>query len=164
MDTLFVALRVVVSLGAVLAVIWVAHRQITRRGSIGHADKPITIIGRQAVGQKASVVIIEVDGTRLLLGVTDHNISVLTETEKPAAPVARSFSRHLAIAEQAAAPVDTAASTTNGAELRRPRQRPPIARSGSSLSPASHGLLRGSILSAETWKLSWTALRQGYRT
>jgi flagellar protein FliO/FliZ len=171
MDTLFVGLRVVVSLGAVLAVIWYAHRRITKGAGLTRSDRPITIVGRQSLGQKSSVVIVEADGKRLLLGVTDHTITVLSETEARTAHIpnetldpidlrgpdelrapgevsARSFARHLAAVS---APVNTG-SSANPAAPARPQAL-----------PASHGLLRGSILSAETWKLSFAALRQGPR-
>jgi flagellar protein FliO/FliZ len=136
-DILFTGLRVLVSLGAVLGVIWYAHRRIAGRTSSSTAAKPITVISRQGISQKASVVIIEADGRRLVLGVTEHTITVLADGAVERAPAHRAdvFARTLA---------DAGATPT--------------------VLPASHGLLRGSILSAETWKLSWTALRQGSRT
>ena len=184
MDTLFVGLRVVVSLGAVLAVIWYAHRRITKGQSLTKSARPITIVGRQSLSQKSSVVIIEADGKRLLLGVTDSTITVLSETEArtahipdehissdgmplgtsprdrstidPSALGERAFARHLAAAaaqstNQSTNPLNTSAGTSAAA----PATPPSL--------PAPHGLLRGSILSAETWKLSFAALRQGPR-
>ncbi|MCU1405981.1 MAG: hypothetical protein JWQ43_2284 [Glaciihabitans sp.] len=203
MDTLFTALRVAVSLGAVLAVIWYAHRRITRGAGLVKSERPITIIGRQGLSQKASVVIIEAEGKRLLLGVTEHTITVLSDSDLPvvsydstasydstssydsaatgepttaAVPVdgerrrelegsARSFSRHLAETP----PAEPAQALT------RPRNRAaaspsvdaiiaanaPAITGAPTTFPAPHGLLRGSILSAETWKLSFAALRQG---
>lgn len=189
MDTLFVGLRVVVSLGAVLAVIWYAHRRITKGQSLTKSARPITIVGRQSLSQKSSVVIIEADGKRLLLGVTDSTITVLSETEARTAHIPdemssvdrisadhmqgdgmplgtnprdpstlgeRAFARHLAAAaaqstNQSTSPLTTSAGTRAAA----PATPPSL--------PAPHGLLRGSILSAETWKLSFAALRQGPR-
>jgi flagellar protein FliO/FliZ len=169
MDTLFVGLRVVVSLGAVLAVIWYAHRRITKGAGLTRSDRPITIVGRQSLSQKSSVVIIEADGKRLLLGVTDSTITVLSETEARIAHIpnetadvgdgsahdpsqpelsARTFARHLA----ASSTSPSIGTPTNTGAPASPQAL-----------PASHGLLRGSILSAETWKLSFAALRQGPR-
>ena len=190
MDTLFVGLRVVVSLGAVLAVIWYAHRRITKGQSLTKSARPITIVGRQSLSQKSSVVIIEADGKRLLLGVTDSTITVLSETEARTAHIPdelrsvdrvsadqingdgmplgtsprdrstidpstlgeRAFARHLA----AAAAQSTTTSTSQLTDRVAVPATPPSL-------PAPHGLLRGSILSAETWKLSFAALRQGPR-
>jgi flagellar protein FliO/FliZ len=76
-DTLFLALRVVVSLGAVLGVIWFAQRRLTRGKLLQKVVREIRVVGRQSVGAKASVVLIEADGQRLMLGVTDHSITVL---------------------------------------------------------------------------------------
>jgi flagellar protein FliO/FliZ len=190
MDTLFVGLRVVVSLGAVLAVIWYAHRRITKGAGLTRSDRPITIVGRQSLSQKSSVVIIEADGKRLLLGVTDSTITVLSETEARIAHIpngssdapgevfaqdaytqdgsahdptqpelsARTFARHLA----ASSPSASIAASHSGAS--RIGTSPSIGAPASPQAlPASHGLLRGSILSAETWKLSFAALRQGPR-
>ena len=186
MDTLFVGLRVVVSLGAVLAVIWYAHRRITKGAGLTRSDRPITIVGRQSLSQKSSVVIIEADGKRLLLGVTDSTITVLSETEARTAHIpdemvtpggsahdasqpelsARSFARHLAAASPS---TGTGPSSNPGpsANTGTPASLTGPANTGAPASPqtlpASHGLLRGSILSAETWKLSYAALRQGPR-
>ena len=194
MDTLFVGLRVVVSLGAVLAVIWYAHRRITKGQSLTKSARPITIVGRQSLSQKSSVVIIEADGKRLLLGVTDSTITVLSETEARTAHIPdemssvdrisadhmhgdgmplgtnprdrstidpstlgeRAFARHLAAAAAQSTNTPTnPLNTSAGTRAAAPATPPPL--------PAPHGLLRGSILSAETWKLSFAALRQGPR-
>jgi flagellar protein FliO/FliZ len=181
MDTLFVGLRVVVSLGAVLAVIWYAHRRITKGAGLTRSDRPITIVGRQSLSQKSSVVIIEADGKRLLLGVTDSTITVLSETEARIAHIpnetadagddpsqpelsARTFARHLAASSTSPNAAPSASIGTSPSGISRTGTSP---NSGAPASPqalpASHGLLRGSILSAETWKLSFAALRQGPR-
>ena len=144
MDTVFVGLRVLVSLGAVLAVIWYAHRRITKGKGPIKTVKPITVVSRQGIGAKASVVIIEADGRRLLLGVTEHSVNVLSESEA-ITPVVEEFSSYL--------------ETARGAEDSVPHT--PAFSGGSSSAPASQGMLSGSILSAETWKRSWVALRQG---
>lgn len=82
MDTLVVAVRVVVSLAVVLGVLWYLHRRISR-GRVRGAGDSLSIVGRQAVGQKSSVVIVSMDGRRFLLGVTEQGISML-HSEAPA--------------------------------------------------------------------------------
>jgi flagellar protein FliO/FliZ len=76
-DTLFLALRVVVSLSAVLGVIWFAQRRLIRGKLLQKAVREIRVVARQSLGSKASVVLIEADGKRLMLGVTDHSVTVL---------------------------------------------------------------------------------------
>lgn len=171
MDSLFLGLRVLVSLGAVLAVIWYAHRRITRGRRVDPAARPITVISRQGISQKASVVIVEADGRRLVLGVTEHSINVLSDSVAVTAVVSAIESK--APAHRADVFAERLAASTGS---NHPQAEPGIraaaaaasgttATSGTNLSlPAPHGLLRGSILSAETWKLSLTALRQGLRT
>src|SRR5688572_6100833 len=85
MDTVFVALRVILSLAAVLALLWYAQRRIGRGRKPGKAADLVTVVGRQGIGLKASVVVVDVDGTRFLLGVTEHAVNVLHSDSAPSA-------------------------------------------------------------------------------
>lgn len=131
MDTLFLALRVLLSLAAVLGIIWYAQRRISK-GTRSKAGKAITIIGRQGIGAKASVAVIEMDGKRFLLGVTEHQVTILHTAD---------------------APVETAAafSQVMEAETGEAPAKP-------ALEPAK-GPLAGSILSADTWRRAFASLR-----
>jgi flagellar protein FliO/FliZ len=84
MDSLILGLRVLVSLGAVLGLMWLLHRRL-RRGSGTPTAKALAVVARQSVGPKASVVLVDTDGQRFLLGVTEHGINVLHSSEAPAA-------------------------------------------------------------------------------
>lgn len=78
------ALRVVVSLGVVFGAIWFLSRRF--RGSSQRAAKrsaPVRVLGKAGVGGKSSVVVVETEGRRLVLGVTEHGISVLHQAEAP---------------------------------------------------------------------------------
>lgn len=134
MDELFLALRVLVSLAAVLGIIWYAQRRISRGSGRTKAHKPITVVGRQAVGAKASVAVVDVDGKRFLLGVTEQGVSLLHTSDTPPAP-AEAFSQVLQN-QDAASPVVLAAP-----EL------------------PSRSALAGSILSADTWRRAFASLR-----
>ncbi|MEH0109322.1 flagellar biosynthetic protein FliO [Tersicoccus sp. MR15.9] len=82
MDSFVLGLRVLVSLGAVLGLIWVLQRRVKRRGGLVRAAGPaISVLSRQGIGHKASVVLLDADGQRLLLGVTEHGVSVLRSAE-----------------------------------------------------------------------------------
>lgn len=106
METLFLALRVLVALGAILGLIWFVQRKMTGTGRksaggaksvagrFGGSKKAITVLGTHRLGAKASITVVEVDGVRMVLGVTEHGISVLENTPAPqavapaAAPIA----------------------------------------------------------------------------
>jgi flagellar protein FliO/FliZ len=129
MDTLFLALRVLLSLAAVLGVIWYAQRRIGR-GVRSRPGKTINVVGRQGIGAKASVAVIDVDGKRFLLGVTEHAVTILHTADAPTA-AAVAFSQVL---ETESAEKETAIATAKG----------PLA---------------GSILSADTWRRAFASLR-----
>ncbi len=89
MDTLVITLRVALSLGVVLALMWVLHRrmakgQFGRAKARGRRSAAIEVVGRIGIGGKASVVVVDVEGERLVLGVTEHGVSLLTSGEAPA--------------------------------------------------------------------------------
>jgi flagellar protein FliO/FliZ len=145
-ETLFVALRVLLSLGAVLALLWLLQRRFAR-GGVGavakaRAAQNPAVVGRQSVGSKASVVVVEHDGRRFLLGVTEHGVNVLHSSGiEPPAAIEPSpgldpdlFARELAAAE----PADVALVTQ---------------------AAGSPDRLAGSILSGETWKQAAAVVR-----
>lgn len=176
METVFIALRVALSLGVVLGLLWVIQRRLSSTGRAKRSAGVVNVITRQGISPKASVVVVDVDGTRFLLGVTDSSVTVLHSADAPAeeaglalAPVAEltntttstatasAFASSLsaAAAAAAAAPVAVAPATTapafdDDAAYRRPRNRDRM--------PSS--ALEGSVLSAATWRQAGAALRQ----
>ncbi|MDY0892548.1 flagellar biosynthetic protein FliO [Frigoribacterium sp. CFBP9030] len=88
MDTLFVGLRVVLSLGVVLALLYVLQKRIVKGGRAGRQAAQVTVVARQGIGAKASVVVVDVEGERLVLGVTDASVTVLAAADRPVEPVA----------------------------------------------------------------------------
>ena len=83
MDTLLLALRVVLSLGAVVAVLWLVQRRVTRTTRGRGAADPLKVVARRGLGQKASVVVVDTGGQRFVLGVTEHAVNVLHTSEAP---------------------------------------------------------------------------------
>ena len=170
MDTLIVALRVVLSLGVVFGLLWYLQRRLVQGGRAKLSANLVTVVGRANVGQKASVVVVDVDGQRLILGVTEHAVSVLhdsrasiddvteadaattlTETttvpaQSPAEASATVFARSL----------DSAASDDTSTIAFRPRRKGTPA---PKTTPPSR--LAGSILSPATWTQTAAALRNG---
>jgi flagellar biogenesis protein FliO len=92
MDTSLVALlvRVVVSLGVVLAVMAGAAAVLRRSGVAGSAvsgrrglrrTPPVQVIARHGLSRGASVTVVRLGGRALVLGVTEHRVSLLTEID-----------------------------------------------------------------------------------
>ncbi|MCW4385722.1 flagellar biosynthetic protein FliO [Salinibacterium sp. SYSU T00001] len=141
METLMIGLRVLVSLGAVLALLWWLHRRLSS-GPRATKVNPVTVVSKQGIAAKASVVVIDVEGSRLVLGVTEQSVSVLQTTEAPAP------------AEEFAASMDAALASPT--PVRAPV---PIA----AFNPAQFGQkspIAGSILSLDTWRQAATTLRR----
>lgn len=83
MDAVVLGLRVLLSLTVVLGLLWYLHRKISRFNRTGNKADPVTIVTRQGISPKASVVMIEADGKRFLLGVTDQSVNVLHTSAAP---------------------------------------------------------------------------------
>jgi flagellar protein FliO/FliZ len=86
MDALILGLRVVVALGAVLGLMWLLQRRLGKGTGRRRADRALTVVSRQSLGQKASVVVVDAGGQRFLLGVTDHAVNVLHTGDIPPEP------------------------------------------------------------------------------
>ena len=147
MPDVFLALRVVASLAIVLGTIWYAYKRINRSAAVTKKLHPISIISRQGVAGKASVVIIESEGKRFLLGITEQNVTVLHSSDvTPASTPEETFARLLAgtMAED---------NQFAGATRSAPTKQPPV--------NEAHSPIAGSILSPETWRRAYAAIRQG---
>lgn len=83
MDALILGLRVAVALGAVLGLIWLLQRRLGKGTGRRRADAALSVVSRQSVGQRASVVVVDAGGRRFLLGVTDHAVNVLHTGDIP---------------------------------------------------------------------------------
>lgn len=151
MDTLILGLRVLVALGAVLGLMWILQRRLGKGSGRRRAARDVTVLGRQSVGQKASVVVVDALGQRFLLGVTDHSVNVLHATGIP-----------VEAEETIVEPDDMPRSVARGPEgadfagalaaAQIPR------RSRIHRNPAP---LHGSILAASTWRQAVAALKGG---
>lgn len=173
MDTLLVALRVALSLAAVLGLLWALQRRLTRGSRATRSQNLVTVVGRQGLGQKASVVVVDIDGRRFVLGVTEQNVNVLHDGDSPSAADADAaagdsvFARSL---DAAATGAVLNAATGTGPE---PELAPPLIlrpRHGAAARSAqtrtgqarpNQSRLGGSILSPATWQQTAAALRQG---
>jgi len=181
------ALRVAVSLGVVLALMWVLHRRATK-GGLGAAAKgrgrrsaAVEVVGRQGIGGKASVVVVDVEGERLVLGVSEQSVSLLRSgptpapelsivtgpvvlpTVAPVAPVAPEPAPAVPSADRFRAELERQerAATVLPADTATPlpmRPRGSARRPGRTVVPTAQQL-QGSVLSADTWRQAAAALR-----
>ena len=81
MDSFLLIVRVVLSLGAVLLLLFWLQRRVGT-GKAGRAGA-VRVVARQGIGQKASVVVLDAGGRRFTLGITEQSITVLENTEAP---------------------------------------------------------------------------------
>ncbi|WP_104128456.1 flagellar biosynthetic protein FliO [Cryobacterium sp. Y57] len=152
MDTLIVAVRVALSLGVVLALLWFLQRRLSRGARALGVANPVTVVGRQTIGQKASVVVVEVDGTRLVLGVTEQTVTVLHERYLAPATVSSLDAAISVLGGSQSAPATAFARSLAAAEADDAAR---VAQ------PAPSAPLAGSILSPSTWRQTAALLRQG---
>ncbi|MEC5150074.1 flagellar biosynthetic protein FliO [Cryobacterium sp. GrIS_2_6] len=177
MDTLLVALRVALSLAVVVGLLWVLQRRMQKGTRRGPKASLVSVVGRQGLGQKASLVVVDVEGRRFVLGVTEQSVTVLHDALSPA----ESFATTLRAGD-----ADTttrlsagiAATTSTGVAAAdealpapltfRPRHDRGIRTAESALraesgpgSSSRPNRLAGSILSPATWQQTAAALRQG---
>ncbi|RUQ03754.1 flagellar biosynthetic protein FliO [Microbacterium sp. HSID17254] len=151
------ALRVGLSLAAVLGLLWFLQRRVSKTQARRRDAEAITVLGRQGIGPKAQLVVVQTDDARYVLGVTEHGVSVVdrlplrpepADSEVGHPPATRTaddaeFDRILAAAALTSAPPAVAPAP----ELRRRvRHR--------------NDPLRGSILSPDTWRQTAEALRR----
>jgi flagellar protein FliO/FliZ len=184
LDTAFQILRVALSLGVVFGLLWVLHKRLAKgqfgKAQHGRRSASLEVVARKGIGGKSSVVVVDVEGERLVLGVSEHGVNLLTSGTAPApaleavapvvpiAPVAAPVTAPVVVAPAAsetasadrfrrALDAQTVAATGLPTDLPlRPRNR--SRRAQRAVLPTS-AQLQGSILSADTWKQAAAALR-----
>ncbi|MFE4197544.1 flagellar biosynthetic protein FliO [Paenarthrobacter sp. NPDC056912] len=177
MDSFILGLRVLVALGAVLGLIWFVQKRLGKGKGRRRADAALTVVSRQVVGQKASVVVVDAGDKRFLLGVTEHAVTVLHSSDAPV--VAETVD---AVEEQSPASFAELFRQASGGPLSEPRAEAvtgplgpvtgslPVLRRRSELhrggqphrgvDPARQTPpMHGSILSASTWRQASDAFR-----
>ncbi|MDK1328783.1 flagellar biosynthetic protein FliO [Arthrobacter sp. zg-Y1143] len=159
MDTLFLGLRVLVSLGAVLGLLWWLQRRFSKVAGTDRGEQvPIRVVSRQPITPKASVVVVETGGQRFLLGVTEGAVNVLHTSDLPPEPE----TADAAPDAEFAASLQAAGDGTADAAAAPTRRAHRAARALPLTEPVpAKSVLGGSILSPETWRQTGNFLRQG---
>ncbi len=167
MDTVLMVARAALSLGAVLGLIWWANKRFADSGSgrkkaARRTPGGIDVVGRQGLGPKVGLALVEIDGLRLLLGVSEHGVNLLHTGDAPE-PVEEPTTSQvretidLAALEGALAAdgslvvPDDVASLVPAASPAEPDERPGALAAG--------GVLDGSVLSPATWRRTIGAIQ-----
>ena len=149
MDPLSLLLRVALSLGCVLGLIWLLARGGRRRtgGRVAAAGR-FAVVGRQSLGRHAGVAVVRVGDRALVLGVTEQSVQLLAETDLASV-----------VGEQEAAEHRTAVELPLVDGL--PVAEPDLVLVGPGEGvPAARSPLDGSALSPQTWSRALEALRE----
>ncbi len=83
--------RMIVSLGVVVGLMFVVAKVARKRLGTGRRAGDATslqVLSRQVVGKGAAVTLVRAGDRALLLGVTEHSVSLLAETDLPPEPAA----------------------------------------------------------------------------
>ena len=73
----------VMVLGVMYLAFFVAKKTIWKGLAAGASGVLIRVLGQRSLGSKKSIVVVEVDGQRMILGVTSDQINLLGKTESP---------------------------------------------------------------------------------
>lgn len=85
-STAVLVLRVALSLACVLGIIWYANRRLAGSAAVRRQRAAtMAVVGRQSLGGKNGLALVDVAGRRLLLGTGDHGVTLLTEIDLPPA-------------------------------------------------------------------------------
>ncbi|UQX87965.1 flagellar biosynthetic protein FliO [Jatrophihabitans telluris] len=72
--------RMLLALGVVLAIMWALAR-FARRPLTGKNDRVLAVLARQQINRNASVAVLKVADRALVIGVSEHGVRLLAETE-----------------------------------------------------------------------------------
>lgn len=158
MDTLFLGLRVVVSLAAVLGLLWFIQKKVAAKTGRGAKQaKHVTVVARQGLSGKASVAVVDVEGIRYVLGVTETQVSVLGSGQAPADAKITAIAP--AVAATTASAFADVLDQTPAPAVETVVLSPRRAARAAAAAPVPASPIAGSILSASTWKQAAAAMR-----
>ncbi|NAZ84218.1 flagellar biosynthetic protein FliO [Kineococcus sp. R8] len=182
MDTLEALARMSVSLVAVLGLLFLVTRWLRRSKGAAAASGDIAVISRQAVGHKAGVAVLRVGERALVVGVTEHQVTLLSEM--PAASIAPAPAETRDVVEIPLQPRTRPAAPPAGRRAAAPAELPPVHDAPAVEAPealslaelvdehelerqlrgrdttAPTGALAGSALSPATWTRAVDVLRE----
>ncbi len=160
MDAIGLALRVGLSLACVLGLIWLISRGLLTGGARrrGRSVGGVSVLARQSLSRTGSIAVVQVGDRALVLGVTEQNVTLLTETELSAleAEVEELDVEEVEnVTTTIAGALDAPVRTTKVPSI----DHVPAPRRTRRPAPAATGSLAGSALSPATWSQAVEALR-----
>jgi flagellar protein FliO/FliZ len=157
-------LRVTVSLGLVLAVLWFAAKGLRSSQRRSRAGVDVDVLTRQPLAQKSSLAVVRLGDRALVLGVTENRVDLLHETAL--ADVLVPYAAGDDTADEATSSGGVVPSPVSIAKnLSLPSAALPAAsvtRQQRPTGPAAQGSgpLAGSALSPQTWSRAVQVLRE----
>lgn len=136
--------RLVFSLGIVLGLLMVLIKFSSKRFS-GSTDALVRVVHRQPLSRTSSIAVVTVGSRVLVIGTTEQQVALLTELDP----------EELEDLAVDGAPAAELAATPEQAPASAPA--PAAGTHTGPLTPAQHGALAGSILSAQTWRQALAA-------
>ena len=133
-------LRVVIALVLVVGAMWVLAK-VAKRPLRKRAANSLDVLARAQLSRNASVVVVKVDGTALVVGVTDGGVSLLHQLDAAAFAVAEPTIRTAVDLES----IGKGTAEPAPAAVAAPQRRTALA---------------GSALSPGTWRQAVEALRE----
>jgi len=137
------AIRLVFSLAIVVGIVLLLAKVAGRRFT-GRSGAAIQVVHRQQLTRGSAISVVTVGTRVLVLGTTDHQVSLLTELEPD----------ELELAQALAGPLDTSELAPRTDHQESPA---PAATSRSAVRPGRQPLA-GSVLSPQTWRDALGAL------
>ena len=87
-STLMLFVRLILSLGVVIGLMWIAANVLRKRGIAGTSSSKRTargpeveLVARKPLGRNASIVVVRVGDRSMLVGVTDQRVTNLGDVE-----------------------------------------------------------------------------------
>jgi flagellar protein FliO/FliZ len=130
--------RVIIALVVVVGAMWVLAK-VAKRPLRKRAANTLDVLARAQLSRNASVAVVKVDGTALVVGVTDNAVNLLHQLDAEAFAVAEPTNR-------------------TAVDLESITGKTPAAPAAPAAAPKS--ALTGSALSPGTWRQAVEALRE----
>lgn len=166
MESAVLLLRVVLALACVLGLLWFVARRTGGRRTSARRAPAIALVGRQSLGGRSAVALVEVAGRRLVLGVGEHGVTLLTEVGPETTPEAERTSLDTAALERLLEleMPDSATEPQEAAHVPAPVNATPSVPSTPAARmpavPKPRNPLEGSILDATTWRRAVEAAQE----
>lgn len=165
METLILVARVGLSLAAVLGLLWWFSRRMQSSTTLRRRRREeLVILGRQQLGGKAGVALIEASGRRLVIGYGEQGVSLLhdagevPEQEQPDPTDRSDLDRELLSLTSEGGPAQQFATPAKARNDASVPDRSTSARTADARRPRTP--LEGSILTPGTWRQAVVAARE----